>query len=353
MRSQSLRCPTCGSQALQDRSSGAKVPWLVEQDAGTRALMSWLLVVLSVLLFATGAFLAVLGITGGAGLFVLAFFVLWGLLFARFGLYALRAGRQGLTAEPTELACLTCRTTWHVGDPARSEVSPPPAPGTSPSAPPSPGVVGTEPALAPPTPLVPPAPPVGGVSGVVAPGIAELELFIRSTVPANLDTATDDTELERQRIDAVRSMARIGHQAWAAGTDGGAARDALIRLLSLDTGYVPEMQVGAAKHTMHHAVIDLLAEWVDPAVVDALVAELQADVLAYEAATTQAAESGAIGVRRLAVAEDRIKATAEALGRLGDPRALPALRDAQEKCHFGMKRAAKRAIHAIESRRAA
>ena len=103
MRPGSLRCPTCASQSIQDRSTERKVPWLVKQDPASRTLLSWLLVATGVLLFAVAAFLAFIGITAGGGWFALLFFVFWGLLLARFGLYALQGGLEGMKEEPTDL----------------------------------------------------------------------------------------------------------------------------------------------------------------------------------------------------------------------------------------------------------
>lgn len=331
MRSDSLRCPTCAGQSIQDRSTERQVPWLVKQDAASRALLSWLLVATAVVLFAVAAFLAFIGITAGAGIFVLLFFVLWGLLFARFGLYALQTGLQGMKEEPTDLVCLACRTTWQVG-----------APGAVPPAPP---VVGVAPS---------PSASTGQVSDVVAPGIPELEAFIRASVPDRPELAVDDAGLERQRIDAVDSIARIGRTEVAAGRDGRPAVDALVRLLDVGTGYVPELQIGAAKRTMRHRVIERLGQSGDPVAIAPLIGVLEAECDAYDTlATSAAGEPDALGLRRTAMAEDQFEAAADALASLGDPSALDALRETQGRVHFGMKRAAKRAIRRIESRRAA
>lgn len=337
MRPGSLRCPTCASQSIQDRATQRNVPWLVKQDAASRTLVSWLLVLTAVVLFAVAAFLAFIGITAGAGLFALLFFVFWGLLFARFGLYALQAGLEGKKDEPTDLLCLSCRTTWQVGAPT------PAAPGAVPPAGP---VVDVAP---------PPIPSVDQVSEVVAPGVAQLEAFIRDSVPDRADLAVDDAELERQRIDAVLSIARIGQAERAAGRDGRPAVDALVRLLDVGTGFVPELQIGAAKKTMRHHVIELLGRSGDPAAVTPLTEVLTAECAAYDALATSAAAGGsdAIGLRRTAMAEDQFETAADALAALGDPAALDALHETQAQVHFGMKRAVKRAIRTIESRRAA
>lgn len=342
MRPESLRCPTCGSQSVQDRTTGTSVSWLVRQDAGSRALLSWLLIATAVLLFAVGAFLAFLGITGGAGVFVMLFFVFWGLLIARFGLIALQTGLEGRTTEPTELACPRCQTTWQVGTAPMHAAPDTSASGTTPS---------PAPAGAPPV-VVTPLPP--SVSGVVAPGIDGLEAFIRSSVPDSPEAAIDDAALERQRIDAVRSIQRIGTTERAAGRDGRAAVEALIRLLDVGTGFLPELQIGAAKKTMRHQVIEALGHFGDPAAVEPLVTVLTAELQAYESLATHASdEAHGRGLRRVAMAEDQFEAAADALGALGDPRALTALHEVEGQAHFGMKRAVKAAIRQIESHRAA
>lgn len=336
MRSDSLRCPTCASQSIQDRATERRVPWLVKQDPASRALLSWFLVATGVLLFAVAAFLAFIGITAGAGLFALLFFVFWGLLFARFGLYALQAGLQGMKEEPTDLVCLSCRTTWQIGAHTAD------ASRTAPQAVP---VVGVAPS--------PPA-PVDRVSGVVAPGIAELEAFICTSIPDQPSAAVDDAELERQRIDAVLSIARIGQGERAAGRDGRPAVDALVRLLDVGTGYVPELQIGAAKKTMRHHVIELLGQSGDPVAIAPLIGVLNAECDAYDTlAASAAGEPDALGLRRTAMAEDQFESAADALASLGDPSALEPLRATVDRVHFGMRRAAKRAIRKLESRRAA
>jgi len=201
---------------------------------------------------------------------------------------------------------------------------------------------------------VPPTVSAGQVSGVDAPGIARLEAFIRASVPDQADLAVDDGDLERQRIDAVHSIARIGQTERAAGRDGRPAVDALVRLLDVGTGYVPELQLGAAKKTMRHHVIELLGQSGDPAALEPLMGVLTAECAAYDALAASAGEGpDAIGLRRVAMTEDQFETAADALATLGDPAALDALHETEAQVHFGMKRAAKRAIRKLESRRAA
>jgi HEAT repeat protein len=55
--------------------------------------------------------------------------------------------------------------------------------------------------------------------------------------------------------------------------------------------------------------------------------------------------------RQFAMADARCRVAAQALGQLGDPRALAALTEVVEKQSFGTRKAAKRAIDQINQRR--
>ena len=127
---------------------------------------------------------------------------------------------------------------------------------------------------------------------------------------------------------------------------------ALIRLLDVDSGYVPDFQVGHMKKTMLHVVIEQLATVGGPAAVEPLseflTTQRELNASMGEEFTGASSDETDHPLHRSAMAEDLFKVTAKALGELGDPRALPTLTSAIVECHFGMKKAAKKARHDIE-----
>lgn len=355
MRAGSLTCPTCGSSSIQDRVTGEKVPWLVRQESGTRRPLASAFIAGGVLLFGLGLFFALLGFIADLGWYALVFAVVWGLLLARIGVGVVRQGSEGLSQEPTAFACLTCQTTWDAGLPPTAG---------PPTIPFDPGAA--SPPATPPGAVIPrqvradAADHVTGEGGVHTPDIDEWVATILDSLHREPTDAMEAAEQEQARIDTVRIIAQRGQRERSSGRgDGRAAVAALVRLLDVDTGYLPELKVGHMHRTMRHEVIDLLGRSGDPAAIEPLLNALSDERAHYTAAVQQATNTVPPGgdvtplehpLRHSALADDLYRATVEALGRLGDARALPALQEAESAVQLGMRKATSKAIHAIEER---
>ena len=188
-----------------------------------------------------------------------------------------------------------------------------------------------------------------------APGVAEWELFIRASAQNRPADDHASQELENQRIDRVRLIANAARAERAGGTgDGHEAVAALIRLLDVETGHRPILQIGHAKRTMRHEVVSQLGQLGDRSAVGPLVAQLARSQQEYVDIVAEIAGKAPVEGRRrdtrdATVAENVYETTAEALGLLADPAALPALEAALPETHFGMKKATVRAIKAIKA----
>jgi hypothetical protein len=142
--------------------------------------------------------------------------------------------------------------------------------------------------------------------------IPGLEQFIRSSIA---DGVADPHTMEWQRARAVVAIDRIG---------GDEAVAALIRLLEVDTEHQPRLSAGQA--TMQHEVIARLGASGATDAVEPLLA--------------------AFGRHRQTANEDLCRTVVQALGELGDRRALPVLTAVvdDKQCSRGLRKAATRVL---------
>ncbi len=324
-------CPSCHGRSLLDHRTGDAV-------VCPRPTVDIVLAVIAVGLAVGGGYFVVEALRSGFWEYAT-----FGLLLLVFSGAAARS-RVGAGHPPEDVAefsCKACGFVWAADrPPTPATPSPPmPPPGASPATPPA-GVPVPADHEALPTPPPPPALrfEFGGTTVV---GLDGLRAFVRGPAESQQEPPRGDEDAfaeEQARIHAVQAIAHHG---------GERAVPTLVDLLDLSPRYVPPLNT-SGKPTVAHAVIEALAERRDPAAVEALIEELERSADLYDELANSLFGPGAprLGMRQMTAAEDRCRTAAKALGRIGDPRAIPALEAiASNHAHAGsIRRSARRAL---------
>jgi hypothetical protein len=141
--------------------------------------------------------------------------------------------------------------------------------------------------------------------------------------------------LEQRKIQAVNALSEI---------EGSAGVDALIEVLSVDTGYVAPFPKDLQTKTARRAVLEQLGRRKAPAAVDAIIATLRGEAHVWRTNVRLQRDTA-----RLVQAYAHIEAAVAALASIGDRRAVPALTEIAEDDTYrkSIRKAARGALSSI------